>query len=145
MNHMNKLLTAALLICALLVALLPTSALAASSTSWADADGDSFKVTTTKANATVTVEVRKCKDFLGLYPMDAITVVFDPSGSAKTVKAKTGWSLIPNAGTKSYTLKFPKAGSYTVDVDLGSGMDRFLSNGGNVEWRVKSCKNASVK
>lgn len=61
------------------------------------------------------------------------------------MKAKTGLSLVPNAGTKSYTLKFPKAGNYTVDVDLGSGMDRFLSNGGNVEWRVKSCKNASVK
>lgn len=146
MNHMGKILSAALLICALLVAMLPTAALAATSTSWADADGDSFKVTTTKANATVTVQVRKVKSFLGLYPQDAITVVFDPSGSAKTVKAKTGWYAIkPSNGLKSYTLTFPKAGTYTVDVDLGSGMDRFMSNGGDVEWRVSKCKNASVK
>lgn len=144
MNHLSKLLTAALLICALLVAMLPTAALAATSTRWDKVDGDNFKVTTTKANATVKVEVRKTKDMFGLYPMDAIKVVFDPSGSAKTVNAWTSFTPIPSAGKKSYTLKFPKAGTYTVDVDLGRGMG-FSSCGGCVEWRVSTCKNASVK
>ena len=145
MNHLWKSLVSALLICAMVVAMIPATAFAASSTSWDDVDGDTFKVVTTKKNATVTVQVRKTKNDLGMYPMDAIKVKFDPSGNAKSVTAKTGWYAIrPSAGLKTYTLKFKDIGTYYVDVDLASGMGRFLS-GGEVEWRVKSVKNASVK
>lgn len=145
MNHLWKLFVSALLICALLVAMIPTTALAASSTRWDEVDGDTFKVVTTKRNATVTIQVRKTKNDLGMYPMDAIKVKFDPSGNAKTVTAKTGWYMVrPSDGMKTYTIKFKEPGTYYVDVDLASGMDRFLS-GGAVEWRVKSCKNCSVK
>lgn len=145
MNHLWKSLVSALLICAMVVALIPASAFAASSTRWDEVDGGRFKVVTSKKNATVTVQVRKTKNNLNMYPMDAITVKFDPSGSAKTVTAKTGrYTLIPSNGLKSYTIKFKEIGTYYVDVDLASGMDRFLS-GGEVEWRVSGVKNASIK
>ena len=142
MNHFWKSFVSALLVCALLISV---TAFAASSTSWDKVDGDSFTVVTSKKNATVTVQVRKTKNELGMYPQDAIKVVFDPSGTAKTVTAKTGWYFFRQSnGIKTYTIKFKEAGTYTVDVDLASGMDSFLS-GGCVEWRVKSTKNASVK
>lgn len=145
MKRLWKTFVTALLICAMAVNMIPASALAATSTRWDDVDGDTFKVTTTKKNATITVQVRKTKNFLGMYPQDAIKVKFDPSGTAKTVTAQTGrYTLLPSDGLKTYTLKFKDVGTYYVDVDLARGMDRFLS-GGAVEWRVKSCKNASVQ
>lgn len=145
MKHLWKSLVSALLICMMLISMIPATAFAAGSTGWDDVDGDRFKVTTTKKNAKITVQVRKTKNFLGMYPMDAIKVRFDPSGNAKTVIAKTGWYVVkPSAGLKTYTITFKDKGTYYVDVDLASGMDSFLS-GGEVEWRVKSCKNASVK
>lgn len=146
MKKLWKPLISALLICTMVAALsVTTFAAKNTSTSWDNVDGDTFKVVTTKKNARVTVQVQKTKNFLGMYPMDAIKVKFTPSGTAKAVTAKTGWYAVrPSAGLKTYTIVFKDIGSHYVDVDLASGMDRFLS-GGEVEWRVKSCTNASLE
>ena len=144
MKKHARVIVAFLMVCAIALTTLPVSAFAASSTGWDEVDDDSFVVTTTKKNATVTVQVRKIKSFTGLYPMSSIGVRFKPDTGAKAVTVRTGsYILFPSNGLKSYTLKFTSPGTYSVDVMLASGMDAFLS-GGDVEWRIASTKNASI-
>ncbi len=142
----SKLMLTLIMAVMIVLMLLPVSAHASfSSTSWDDVDDDSFVVTTTKKNATVTVQVRKVKSFTGLYPMSSIGVRFNPDAGAKAVTVRTGsYILFPSDGLRSFRLTFDQPGTYSVDVMLASGMDAFLS-GGDVEWRIVSTKNAIVE